>query len=41
MCETWNFKKPIVRKLVIKHITAADFNEIAQIDLVDFESVPV
>ncbi|XP_029348381.1 KRAB-A domain-containing protein 2-like, partial [Acyrthosiphon pisum] len=40
VCETCNCKKPMNRKLVIKPITTADFNERAQIDLVDFQSVP-
>ncbi|KAF0707049.1 KRAB-A domain-containing protein 2-like, partial [Aphis craccivora] len=33
-------KQPMNRKLVIKPITTADFNKRAQIDLVDFQSVP-
>lgn len=40
VCETCNCKKPMNRKLVIKPITTADFNERAQIDLADFQSVP-
>ncbi|KAE9523492.1 hypothetical protein AGLY_016044 [Aphis glycines] len=34
-------KKTMNRKIVIKPITATDFNERAQIDLMDFQSVPV
>jgi len=41
VCETCNCKKTMNRKIVIKPITATDFNERAQIDLMDFQSVPV
>lgn len=40
VCETCNCKKPMNRKLVIKPIITADFNERVQIYLVDFQSVP-
>lgn len=44
ICETCNCEKPMNRKFVIKpaasnKITAVDFNEKAQIDLVDFQFV--
>lgn len=40
VCAICNCKKSMNRKLVIKPFTTADFNERAQIDLVDFQSVP-